>query len=57
MPKYHYKNIPEFQINLVESGNNKYFEVFDFVSPYHGYKTDDILDLLDYIESVLIERI
>lgn len=55
--KYHYNNAPLLQINIVEAGTNKYFEIFDFTSPYNGYQTDDIEDLLDYIDSVLMERI
>lgn len=43
------------EINLIECGKDKYFEVFNYMNPYLGYQTDDLDDLLDYLESSLIE--
>lgn len=52
-----YVNNPILQINLVNDEEKKIFTVFNFDAPYLRYETDDLEDLLDYLDMVLCERI
>lgn len=57
MKKYHYQNKRLFEVHLINSNGNIWFEVFNYESPYLGFQTDSIAELSEYIENILTEEI
>lgn len=57
MNKRHYLNKRLLEVHIIESNGDKWFEVFNYDSPYLGFQSDSVAETCEYIEEQLIEEI